>query len=320
MDILKRLKDHDIKNAKPGQKDYRLSDGGGLYLVVKASGGKLWRWSYKFNRKEKLLSYGPYPFVTLAQARELHSAARALKSTGVDPAAAKQSKKREDLEAEKVSSMPTFAELTEQWLETWSENRSKRYVVTVKTRLERDILPAIGATKLDQLKASDLVNIVTGIQDDREAADLARRALQKMKQILRFAKAKGYIESNPIGDTLPGDLLKSHTVENFARIDAKDLPGLLRKIELYQGNPITRLAMKSMALTFVRTESLICAEWSEINFKAKRWNIPKEHMKERRIRILFLWRDRPSRFCNYSAPSPEQVNTSFLARALRIRL
>ena len=279
MDILKRLKDHDIKNAKPGQKDYRLSDGGGLYLVVKASGGKLWRWSYKFNRKEKLLSYGPYPFVTLAQARELHSAARALKSTGVDPAAAKQSKKREDLEAEKVSSMPTFAELTEQWLETWSENRSKRYVVTVKTRLERDILPAIGATKLDQLKASDLVNIVTGIQDDREAADLARRALQKMKQILRFAKAKGYIESNPIGDTLPGDLLKSHTVENFARIDAKDLPGLLRKIELYQGNPITRLAMKLMALTFVRTESLICAEWSEINFKAKRWNIPKEHMK-----------------------------------------
>jgi integrase len=73
--------------------------------------------------------------------------------------------------------------------------------------------------------------------------------------------------------------LKSHTVANFARIEPKDLPGLLQKIELYHGNPLTRLAMKLMALTFVRTESLICAEWSEIDFEAKRWNIPKGHMK-----------------------------------------
>ena len=98
----------------------------------------------------------------------------------------------------------------------------------------------------------------------------------------RFAKAKGYIATNPIADTLPGDLLQSHTVQNFARIDAKDLPGLLQKIELYQGNPLTRLAMKLMALTFVRTESLIYAEWTEIDFNGKRWNIPKEHMKGKR--------------------------------------
>ncbi len=283
MDILKRLKDHEIKNAKPGEKDYRLSDGGGLYLVVKASGGKLWRWSYKFNRKEKLLSYGPYPFVTLAQARELHAAARALKSTGVDPAAAKQAKKHEELEVEKASAIPTFAGLTKEWLETWSKNRSKRYVGTVKTRLERDVLPRIGNVKIDQLESSAMTDIVTGIQDEREAADLARRSLQKMKQILRFAKAKGYIKSSPIADILPGDLLKSHSVDNFARIEPKDLPGLLQKIELYQGKPLTRLATKLMALTFVRTESLICAEWSEIDLRAKRWNIPKGHMKGKKV-------------------------------------
>jgi integrase len=294
METVHKLTDKAIKNAQPDVgKEYRLSDGGGLYLVIKPNGGKLWRWSYEFNGKEKLLSYGPYgpkPFVTLADARQMHAAARALKRDGIDPAADKQAKKRGEHEAEKAereaeraSAMPTFAELTEKWLETWSKNRSKRYVATVKNRLERDILPVIGATKVDQLKASELADIVTGIQDDREAADLARRALQKMKQILRFAKAKGYIESSPLADTLPGDLLKSHTVANFARIEPKDLPGLLQKIELYHGNPLTRLAMKLMALTFVRTESLICAEWSEFDFEAKRWNIPKEHMKGKKF-------------------------------------
>ena len=282
MEIYK-LKELQIKNARKTKREYRLSDGGGLYLVVTPSGGKLWRWSYEFNGKEKLLSYGPYPYVSLDKARQLHAAARALKSSGVDPAAEKQSKKRAALESERAASMPTFAELTEEWLLTWSANRSKRYVGTVKTRLDRDILPVIGATKLDQLKASEMAKIVTGIQNDREAADLARRALQKMKQILRFGVAIGYIDKSPIADILPGDLLKAHTVENFARIEPKDLPVLLQKIELYQGNPLTRLAMKLMALTFVRTESLICAKWSEIDFNAKRWNIPKEHMKGKKV-------------------------------------
>jgi integrase len=179
--------------------------------------------------------------------------------------------------------MPTFAELTTEWLGTWSAEKSDRYVTTVKTRLDRDILPAIGDIKIDQVQPHRMVKIVTEIQDEREAVDLARRALQKMKQILRFAVAKGYIEKSPIADVVAGDLLKSHTVENFARVEAKDLPGLLQKIELYQGYPLTRLAMKLMALTFVRTESLICAEWPEIDFKAQRWNIPKEHMKGKKF-------------------------------------
>jgi len=274
-----RLKDLQVKNAEQGEKEYRLSDGGGLYLVVKPSGGKLWRWSYEFNGKEKLLSYGAYPAVTIAGAREEHGKAQALKRQGIDPAAAKQSKKRVEEEKKRESSMPTFASITKEWLDTWSKKKSERYVVTVKLRLDRDILPAVGDIPIDQLKASALVKIVSGIQDNRDAEDLARRALQKMKQILRFAVAKGYLESSPIGDTRPADFLRSHTVENFARIDAEDLPELLTKIETYQGTPITRLAIKLMALTFVRTTPLILAEWSEIDFQGKRWKIPKGRMK-----------------------------------------
>jgi Arm domain-containing DNA-binding protein len=97
---IRKLTELVVKNATPGEKDYRLSDGAGLYLVVTKSGGKLWRWSYEFNGKEKLLSYGPYPAVSLSQARELHESAQALKRQGVDPAADKQAKKREQKEIE----------------------------------------------------------------------------------------------------------------------------------------------------------------------------------------------------------------------------
>jgi Arm DNA-binding domain len=134
-----KLKPLQVQSARAGSKEYRLSDGGGLYLAVKTNGGKLWRWSYEFNGKEKLLSYGPYPAVTLSEARKLHEEAQALKRQGTDPAAAKQAKKREEKESEHESSKPTFDELTEEWLRTWSKKKSQRYAGTVKTRLERDI-------------------------------------------------------------------------------------------------------------------------------------------------------------------------------------
>jgi hypothetical protein len=135
MKIIQLLTDKAIKNAEPKVKGYRLSDGDGLYLVVQANGGKLWRWSYEFNGKEKLFSYGPYPSVPLTLARDLHGDARALKRNGVDPAAEKQARINAQLESDRVSSMPTFAELTAEWLGTWSAEKSERYVATVKTRL-----------------------------------------------------------------------------------------------------------------------------------------------------------------------------------------
>jgi len=173
-----KLYDLQIKSAEKGKKEYRLSDGGGLYLVVKPSEGKLWRWSYEFNGKEKLLSYGPYPAVTLSQARELHKVAQAQKREGTDPAAAKQAKEREEEESKQEPPKPTFAALTEGWLKTWSKKKSARYVEMVKTRLDRNIVPIIGEIPINQLKPAVLVKIVLEIQDDRDAENLARRALQ----------------------------------------------------------------------------------------------------------------------------------------------
>jgi integrase len=320
MKLTHKLKNNDvIENAQHGEKDYRLSDGGGLYLVVKASGGKLWRWSYEFIGKEKLLSHGPYPSVKLALARRLHEEARALKRSGIDPAAVKRAMKREELKTEKASTMPTFAELTAEWLKTWSAKKNSLYVATLKTRLNRDILPAIGNIKIDQLRPFRMVKMVTGIQDDREEADLARRALQKMKQILRFAVAKGYIDKSPIADVVAGDLLESHAVKNFARVEAKDLPGLLQKIELYQGNPLTRFAMKLMAQTFVRTESLIAAHWTEIDLEGRRWNIPKEHMKGKKFPQIVPLARQPVEVSQLLQILSGSSKYLFLAKVRRIR-
>jgi len=275
-----KLTEEVVKNAKINPtKDYRLSDGGGLYLVVTKSGGRLWRWSYEFNGKERLLSYGQFPFVSIDEARRLHAAAQLLKGSGVDPAAAKQEAKRTQKKAELRSAIPTLADFTNVWLEKWSKGRSPRYVTTVTTRLNRDVLKKIGRKRLNELDVPMISDLIGKIEEDGERTDIARRTLQKVKQIMRYATVKGYIDRSPINDLLPNDLLDAHVVTNFARIEPKDLPKLLQKMEVYHGNPVTRLAMKLMALTFVRTESLICAEWSEINFESKRWNIPKEHMK-----------------------------------------
>ncbi len=276
---INKLTDTAVRNAKPGAKDYRLSDGAGLYLVVKTNGSKLWRWTFEFQGKEKLLSYGQYPIITLAKAREVHQEARLQKASGVDPTEAKKQAQRikEKKEAE-ARQKRTFEQVACDWLGTWGKGRSKRYVDTVRYRLEGDIFPTLGSKAIDSIETPDIVKAVKSIEK-RGAEDLARRDLQKIKQIYRYAISMGEIKSDPAAGIVPRDILASHEVKNFARCEKEHLPKLLKDIELYRGNQMTRLAMKLMAHTFLQTNALIVAEWKEFDFVSKRWNLPKEHMK-----------------------------------------
>ena len=276
---INKLTDTAVRNAKPGAKDYRLSDGAGLYLVVKTNGSKLWRWSFEFHGKEKLLSYGQYPIVTLAKAREAHQEARQQKASGVDPTEAKkQAQKIKDKKEAEARQKKTFEEVARDWFKTWAKGQSERYADTVRYRLEGDIFPALGSKAIDSIETPDIVKAVKSIEK-RGAEDLARRDLQKIKQIYRYAISTGEIKLDPAAGIVPRDILASHEVKNFARIEKEHLPELLKDIELYRGNQLTRLAMKLMALTFLRTNALIIAEWKEFDFNSKRWNVPKEHMK-----------------------------------------
>ena len=279
------LSDITIRKAKTRERPYKVSDGGGLYLWVTPAGGKLWRWTYRHEGKQKLMTFGKYPDVPLAQARERHSEARKLLAAGVDPMA----QRKADKTAQQVSSENSFANVAARWLEHWQDDKSLRHVDSTRQRLASNILPSLGALQIDAIAAPDIVAMVRSIEA-RGARDIAKRALETTGQIFRYAIAHGYAQQNPATEIRPRDILKASQKVNYARIDARELPNLLRRIEVYQGTHVTRLALKLMTLTFVRTGELIGARWSEFDLKAARWDIPAERMKMRTPHIVPLAR------------------------------
>jgi len=273
------LTDTGIRKAKAKNTAYRMSDGGGLYLFVTPPGGKLWRWKYRFDGREKLMSFGSYPDVSLSSARERHLEARKLLATGTDPMAERK--------AEKAAAEDSFQSIARIWLDHWQDGKSPRHAAYVERRMEADILPCLGARPIAAIEAPELVAMTKAIEQ-RGARDIAKRALETTGQVFRYAIAHGYARRNPASEIRPSDILKSTRKVNYARLDAKELPSLLRSIEVYQGTHVTRLAMKLMSLTFVRTSELIGARWAEFDLEAARWDIPAERMKMRTPHIVPL--------------------------------
>lgn len=281
------LTDTACKNAQcpEGKAHARFADSGGLYLEVLPNGGKYWRMKYRYAGKEKRLALGIYPKVSLAEARRERDKAKALLSEGQDPSALKQERKL----AQRLALGETFEAVARSWFEHWKGSRSPRHADYVLRRLEADVFPALGRKPIGEITAPQLVAMAKRIEA-RGALDIAKRCFQTCGQVFRYAVAHGLIERNPAADVRPSDALKSRKATNYARIEAKELPELLRKIEAYDGSPYTRLAMKLMALTFVRTGELIAARWDEFDLEAAEWRIPAERMKMRTPHIVPLSR------------------------------
>jgi integrase len=270
-----KLTETKVKNAKTNEgRQLKLADGGGLYLLVTPT-AKLWRWKYRFNRKEKSMSFGPYPEVTLARARDLHLDARRILRTGIDPMAERRADKIEIQRSQATS----FEVVALQWHDWWASDKNPEYAEDVKIRLTRDIFPVIGHLPIDKIIAAQIVAAVKKIEN-RGAREVAVRTLGNVGQVFRYAVAHQLADRNPAADLKAKDIFKPAPVVNMARVEAEELPTLLRKMEYYEGSVVTRLAMKIMALTFVRTSELIEAEWTEFDFKKKMWTIPAARMKQ----------------------------------------
>ena len=278
------LTDPKIRNAKAKDKSYRLTDSGGMYLEVMPNGSKYWRWKYRFDGKEKRLALGVYPEVTLAAARLKRDTQRKLlKEQGSDPLQAR----REDKIASKIRAGNTFEAVARLWWDHWKDVRSSRHADYVLRRLEADIFPVLGGKPLAEITAPQLLAVVRTIEK-RGALDIAKRALQTCGQIFRYAVAHGICERNPVADIKPQDALKPRAKENYARLSAAEFPELLRKIETYDGALTTRLALRLMALTFVRTSELIGARWNEFDTQAAEWRLPATRMKMKSPHIVPL--------------------------------
>jgi len=279
------LTDLKIRAAQPESKPYHLTDGHGLFLAVQPNGSKLWRWKYRYHGKFRLMAFGSYPLVRLADARSAHAAARAQLLRGTDPMAERKAKKSAELESERREEandqvVNPFREVAAQWFEKWKVGKVERYVQNTDTRLREDVVSRIGNRPIAAIKPPEIASMIVAIEE-RGAADVARRALQNIQQIFRYAMAFGLAEQNPAATFRPSDVLKQRVTKNFARVDASELPTLLKKIDLYDGSHFVRLALQMMALVFVRTGELIPAQWSEFDRREKLWSIPAERMKMR---------------------------------------
>jgi len=241
---------------------------------VQPSGAKLWRWDYRYAAKRKTMSFGPYPEVGLAAARDACIDARRILRTGDDPMEMRKADKRERL----IQAGNSFQSAAESWFSIWSKGRSEQHRFQVWRRLETDVFPSLGPKPVSSITAPEIVRVVQAIEK-RGVLDLAYRQFQKVSQILRHSVVLGWVERNVAAEVRPADFLPPKKAKNHARVSAKELPGLLRGIEAYQGTPVTRLAMKIMALTFVRTSELREAPWSEVDLDRARWEIPADRMK-----------------------------------------
>lgn len=273
-----KLSDVAVRQAKPKEKPYKLADGTGLYLLVNQA-GRYWRYDYRFGEKRKTISYGVYPVMTLSAAREAHIAAKRELSEGRDPMAARK--------AEKQAEAMTFKAVAEKWFKHWKPSKTEKHAGEVWRRLEMDILPTLGNTPANDLTAAQVRDCIKAIEK-RGALDIAKRQLQKCSQIMRYAVAHDLAERNPVADIQPSDILPARKKRNYARLDAKEIPQLLRDMDAYVGGEHTRLALQFMALTFVRTGELIGAKWDEFDIDAARWHIPAARMKMRTPHIVPL--------------------------------
>ncbi len=269
------LTDSAIRSLKRSDRSRKLSDAGGLHLLVTPNGGRYWRYSYRFKGKQKTLALGTYPEVSLAKARARHQQARQLLAEDIDPAQHKQASEK------------TFEDVAREWYARWMTGRTNRHAHYIIKRLEADIFPQIGSLPLSRLSTADFRHAVLKIEA-RGAVDIAKRALQVCGQIMRYAVAHDLTTFNPVAGVKPADILKPFKRRNYPRVDARDLPELLHAIDSYVGADHTRLALQLMSLTFVRTSELICAQWSEFDTKAGRWDVPAERMKMRTPHIVPL--------------------------------
>jgi len=279
------LTDAAIRAAKPAEKPRKLFDGEGLYLEIAPSGGKWWRLKYRWAGREKRLSLGTYPEVTLLEARRRRDDAKRMLADGADPSAERRSQKM----AANAAAGNTFEAVARAWHASWKRTRTEKHAAQVLRRLELDVFPRLGSLPITAIKAPDLVATAKAVEK-RGANDLARRAIQISGQVFRYAIGHGLADHNPARDIEPSDVLQPVVEHNYARVSPERLPVLLQAINRYDGHERTRLALHLMSLTFLRTSELIGARWGEFDLEGRRWTVPAGRMKMPTAHIVPLAR------------------------------
>jgi integrase len=277
------LTDTKVRTIKPAEKPKKLFDGGGLFLLVTPTGGKLWRLKYRFGGIEKLLALGAYPQTSLADARQKRDQASALMLNGVDPRDIKKAQK-----AAGAQENETFEVIAREWHTKFSASWAASHSNKIIRRFELYVFPWLGDRQIKSITAPDLLTVLRRIEA-KGTLDTAHRTRQNCGQVFRYAVATGRAERDPSAD-LRGAIPPASGKHMATITDPKEIAGLLRSIDDYRGSIVTRCALQLAPLFFVRPGELRHAEWSEFNLDAAEWRIPAEKMKAGVLHIVPLSR------------------------------
>lgn len=271
-----RLTDTAIRKAKPAANIVKLSDGGGLQLHVHPNGSKYWKLAYRYAQKQKKLSLGVYPEVSLIEARKRRDAARALLAEGTDPVVQKHIEKLN----REIATRNTFGAIADEFLEKMK--REGRADVTLKKKIWLFDLarPLIGERPISQIGVPEVLLVLKKVEA-RGCLETARRLRGAIGAVFRYAMATGRAQTDPTSP-LRGALSPSKVKPRAAVTEPEGVGALLRSVWGYGGQPGTKVALQLMAYLFPRPGELRLAEWSEFDLEKSVWSIPAQRMKMRR--------------------------------------
>jgi integrase len=275
-----------VRNAKPKEKPYKLSDSEGLYLYITETGGKLWRFKYRFDndgkgKKEKLLALGSYPGISLLNARQRRDDARKLLANNVDPGAVRKAQKQA-----KIEDTETFEVISREWHNKFKSTWTEGHALKLMRRLELDLFPWLGARPIKDITAPELLAVLRRTES-RGAVDGAHRLRGICNMVFRYATATGRAQHN-LAQDLIGSLPPAQKRHLAAITEPNEVANLLRAIDNYHGSFIVRCALRISPLVFVRPGELRHMEWDELDFEKAEWHIPAAKMKLRQPHIVPL--------------------------------
>jgi integrase len=285
--ITRPLTDKLIGGSKPKDKKYKLSDGGGLFLLVSPGGSKSWRIKYRFNSKEKEYNIGMYPIFSLAEAREERTKIKKLIARDIDPNEFKNTSKKEAKALEQLKEN-TFYEISQKWLKSYESQVSESYHTRLGRALKNYLYPTLENTPIKEVTRLEVIAILDDLKN-RDLLETAKRTAMLLNKIYKYAVTFEYVPHNIMSDielkTVLGKREKKH-YPTFTK--NRDIRGLLLNIDDYTGDYSTKMALKILPYVFVRSYNIRHMEWEEIDFKAKEWIIPSEKMKTKTEFILPL--------------------------------
>jgi len=281
--ITRPLTNNEILKAKPQEKDFTLHGGDGLFLLIKTSGKKLWR--FRYQRPNSIsrtnLSLGSYPALTLAVARQMRDQYLSLLAQGIDP----QKQQEEVSEQRQIELDSIFSVVAGRWFLLKSKSVTEDYAKDIWRSLEKDIFPSIGGISVQTLKARTIVEALEPIKA-RGALETVRRLVQRINEIMIYAVNTGLIDANPASGV--GMAFEKPKKQNMPTVRPEELPKLMRSIAISNLSITTRCLIEWQLLTIVRPSEASGTQWKEINLNERLWIIPAERMKAKREHIVPL--------------------------------